>query len=259
MTERRVPERRVLIADDEPLARERMRFLLARHPGMRVVRECVDGDEALAAIRQERPDIAFLDISMPGRTGVDVAEALLDDAAAPVVVFVTAHDEFAVRAFEVAAVDFLVKPVDRERFDSMLVRLERRLTGAGHRIAADELARLFGALRERSDYPTRFVVRGTRGHYFVRVDDIESATASGNYVQLLADGRAHLVRETMRSMEERLDPARFIRVHRSTILCIDRIARVEPLGHGLYRLVMRSGARFESSVSYGARIHELLR
>ena len=252
-------ERQVLVADDEPLARERIRFLLERHAGYRIVEESVDGDAALEAIARHRPDIAFLDISMPGRTGVDVAEALLDDPAAPAVVFVTAHDEFAVRAFEVAAVDFLVKPVDRERFDNMLTRVERRLTGSHAALSPDVLRSLLGALRTTHAFPERFVVRGARAHYFVRVEDIESATASGNYVQLAAEGRTHLVRETMRSFEEKLDPARFLRIHRSTILCVDRIARVEPLGHGLYRLIMKSGARFESSISYGARIQALLR
>src|SRR5690349_12333465 len=119
--------RRVVIADDEPLARERLRLLLSRHPAYAVVAECTDGDEALVAIEAERPDVAFLDISMPGRTGVDVAGALLDDANAPAIVFVTAYDQYALRAFEVSAIYYLVKPVDRERFEQMLQRVEKRM------------------------------------------------------------------------------------------------------------------------------------
>ena len=122
---------RVLVADDEPLARERLRLLLSRHPNYQVVAECTDGDEALAAITAQRPDVAFLDISMPGRTGVDVAHELLDDAQAPAIVFVTAYDQFALRAFEVSAIDYLVKPVDRERFDQMLHRVEQRVDRSG--------------------------------------------------------------------------------------------------------------------------------
>jgi two-component system LytT family response regulator len=251
--------RRVLVADDEPLARERLRQLLSRHPRYEIVAECVDGDEALAAIEEERPDVAFLDISMPGRTGVDVAHALMDDASAPAIVFVTAFDQFALRAFEVSAIDYLVKPVDRERFDQMLERVERRVDATGPAPLGSDIRALLQELRVTSGLPKRFVVRTPRGHYFVRAEDIETATAEGNYVALSAGGRAHLVRETMKSFESKVDPARFIRIHRSTIVCIDRIARVEALGHGVYRITMQSGARFDSSPTYGPRVLGLLR
>ena len=207
---------RVLVADDEPLARERLRLLLSRHPNYQVVAECTDGDEALAAITAERPDVAFLDISMPGRTGVDVAHELLDDAEAPAIVFVTAYDQFALRAFEVSAIDYLVKPVDRERFDQMLQRVEQRVDRSGPAPLGDEVRALIHELRLTSGLPKRFVVRTPRGHYFVRI-------------------------------------------HRSTIVCIDRITRIEALGHGAYRITMQSGARFDSSPTYGQRILSLLR
>ena len=251
--------RRVLVADDEELARERMRQLLARHPGYAIVAECADGDGALDAVERERPHLAFLDISMPGRSGVEVAQELVERADAPAVVFVTAHDEFALQAFAVSALDYLVKPVDRERFDQMLVRVERRLAAPAPRDAADELRALVEELRAGAGAPRRFVVRSTRGHYFVRAEDVESATAEGNYVALRAGERVHLVRETMRSFEAKVDPARFVRIHRSTIVAIDRIARIEPLGHGEYRVTMQSGARFESSRAYSGRFHALLR
>ena len=250
---------RVLVADDEPLARERLRLLLSRHPGYEVVAECVDGDEALAEIERLRPDVAFLDISMPGRNGVEVAQALLDDRHAPAIVFVTAYDQFALRAFEVSAIDYLVKPVDRERFEQMLERVDRRADRVGHEPLGDEVRALLHELRTTSALPKRFVVRSPRGHYFVRAEDIETATAEGNYVALAAGGRIHLVRETMKSFESKVDPARFVRIHRSTIVSIDRIARIEPLGHGSYRITMLSGARFDSSPTYGARIQALLR
>jgi two-component system, LytTR family, response regulator len=250
---------RVLVADDEPLARERLRLLLSRHPNYEVVAECTDGDEALAAISEQRPDVAFLDISMPGRTGVDVAHELLEDAHAPAIVFVTAYDQFALRAFEVSAIDYLVKPVDRERFDQMLERVERRVARSGPLPLGDAVRALIHELRLTAGLPKRFVVRTPRGHYFVRAEDIETATAEGNYIALSAGGRVHLVRETMKSFEAKVDPARFVRIHRSTIVCIDRIARIEALGHGAYRVTMNSGARFDSSPTYGQRILSLLR
>ena len=252
------PERRVIVADDEPLARERLALLLARHEGWRIVAECADGDETLDAVDRERPDLAFLDISMPGHSGVEVAHALLDRERAPAIVFVTAHDQFALQAFEVSAMDYLVKPVDRERFDQMIVRVERRLTGAGTAPRRDDLVALIEQLREGGSYPRRFAIRSTKGHYFVRADAIEWARADGNYVALAAEGRTHLLRETMKSFESRLDPTRFVRIHRSVIVAIDRIARLEPLGHGAYRVIMQGGARFEASPRYNARIQGLL-
>ena len=251
-------ERRVVIADDEPLARERLQSLLARHAGYRIVDECGDGDEALAAIERDRPDLAFLDISMPGRSGVDVAEALLEHETPPAIVFVTAHDEFALRAFEVSAVDYLVKPVDRERFDQTLARLERRFGDRKPERFDDDMRALLEELRPQPRRE-RFVIRTPRGHYFVRTEDIESAVAEGNYIALAAGGRVHFTRETMKSFEASIDANRFIRIHRSTIVNIDRIARIEPLGHGEYRLTMASGARFESSRAYTHRLHTLLR
>jgi two-component system, LytTR family, response regulator len=222
------------------------------------VAECTDGDEALAAITAQRPDVAFLDISMPGRSGVDVADALIDDAEAPAIVFVTAYDQYALRAFEVSAIDYLVKPVDRERFDQMLPRVERRVGRAATPLG-DDVRALLHELRLTSGRPKRFVVRSPCGHYFVRTEDIETATAEGNYVALAADGRVHLVQETMKSFEAKVDPDRFVRIHRSTIVCVDRIARIEPLGHGAYRITMQGGARFDSSPTYGQRVLSLLR
>ncbi|MDF1506280.1 LytTR family DNA-binding domain-containing protein [Roseisolibacter sp. H3M3-2] len=253
--------RTAVVVDDEPLARERLRRLLARHPDWRVAAECADGDAALAAAARERPDVVFLDISMPGRSGVEVAQALVDRDDALAIVFVTAHDEFALAAFEVSALDYLVKPVDRERFAAALARVERRLGLPAPAPLAAELRAVLAELTELragAERPRRFVVRGARGHYFVPVEDVETAVAEGNYVALGDGQRSHLVRETMKSLEQKVDPARFVRIHRSAIVNVDRIARVEPLGHGEYRVTMRSGARFESSRAYGDRIKALL-
>ena len=253
----------VVIADDEPLARERIRMLLAPHEDFRIVGEAGSGDETLEQIRGARPDIVFLDISMPGHSGVEVAQALLDDADAPAVVFVTAHDEFALQAFEVSAVDYVVKPIDRERFEQMLVRVERRIAGSDARARRDDLSLLLETLRsgqEGSGGRKRFVVRTPKGHHFVMTRDVEVAVAEGNYIALHAGGRQHLVRETMKSLEDALDPAEFVRIHRSVFVRIDAIARIEPGGHGgEYRVHMKSGAAFHTSRGYSERVRALLR
>jgi two-component system LytT family response regulator len=249
----------VLIADDEPLARERIRMLLGDHAGFRVLAEAGTGDDALAVIRRRRPDIVFLDISMPGLSGVQVAEELLGDDRPPAVVFVTAHDEFALQAFEVSAIDYLVKPIDRDRFETMLARVERRVAETHTREHRDELRALLETLRPEGGRRQRFVVRTNKGHYFVQLADVECAVAEGNYVALYAGGRQHLVRETMKSFEESVGPDEFVRIHRSVIVRIDAIARLEPNGHGEYHIHMKSGVHFESSRAYGDRLRALLR
>jgi two-component system LytT family response regulator len=252
--------RSVLIADDEPLARERIRLLLEPHRGFKVVDETGTGDEALAAIRRLHPDVVFLDIRMPGRNGVEVAQELLSDERPPAVVFVTAHDEFAIRAFEVSAIDYLVKPIDRERFDQMLGRVERRVMGdALSGVARSELLMLLDSLRDGPGQRARFVVRTAKGHYFIKVEDVESAVAQGNYLSLTAGGRTHLVRETMKSFEESVSRNEFVRIHRSVIVRIDAIARVVATGSGEYRLTMKNGGRFDSSRAYSERVRALLR
>ena len=234
-------------------------MLLEPHRGFRIVGEAETGDDALAEIRRKRPDIVFLDIAMPGRTGVQVAEELLSDERPPAVVFVTAHDEFAIKAFEVSAIDYLVKPVDRERFAQMLDRVERRVSG-DLMPEREELRILLETLRAGAGSARRrYVVRTSKGHYFVSARDIECAVADGNYLALHAGGRTHLVRETMKSFEESVDPSEFVRIHRSAIVRIDAIVRVEPTGHGEYRVMMRGGERFESSRAYSERVRALLR
>jgi two-component system LytT family response regulator len=251
---------RVVIVDDEPLARERVRMLLEPYPSYQVDAESETGDEALLAVRRCRPHIVFLDISMPGRSGIDVAQELLGEDRPPAVVFVTAHDEFAIQAFEVSAVDYLVKPIDRERFEQMLARVERRLASDALSAAShDELRALLEILRSRGGPRKRFVVRTPKGHYFVKLEDVESAVAQGNYLALAAGGRTHLVRETMKSLEAVVDVNEFIRIHRSIMLRIDAIGRVEANGHGEYRVTLRSGATFESSRAYSDRVRALLR
>jgi two-component system LytT family response regulator len=235
-------------------------MLLAPHERFRVVAEAATGDAALEEIRRTRPDIVFLDISMPGPSGVEVAEALMDDARPPAVVFVTAHDDFAVEAFEVNAIDYLVKPIDRERFERTLTRLERRVAD-DVRMPRDELLALLDTLRTRTEAPyrKRFVVRTSKGHHFVLARDVEYVVADGNYLALHVGGRAHLVRETLTSFERSVDPSDFLRIHRSVMVRIDAIERISNDGHGEYCVHVKGGARFQTSRAYADRVRAMLK
>ena len=251
----------VVIADDEPLARERLRQLLARHPRWGVVAECRTGPEAVEAILARRPAAVFLDIRMPGLDGLEVAGAVAgdEDDDGPAIVFVTAYDEFALRAFDVSAADYLLKPIDRERFDRTMSRLEARLRSGERPERSADVAAVFGALGDALPPLRRFLVRTARGYHFVDAADVEWIEAEGNYAALHAGGRRHLVRHTMKALEARLDPIAFVRVHRSSIVRAACVVRAEALGHGEYRLQLRGGARVETSRGYSGRVAGLLR
>jgi two-component system LytT family response regulator len=254
---------RTVIVDDEPLARERLRTLLEPHAEVVLLAECADGEEAIEAIRSLDPDLVFLDVQMPAVDGFGVLEAL--DGRLPAVVFVTAYDDYALRAFEVNAIDYLLKPFDRARFEKALARVSERLArgpsagdddaGAGGR----ELRALLAHLRAERGYSVRFVVRSGGRLQFVRAEEVDWIDAQGNYVRLHVGGKAHLVRETMKGVEARLDPDRFFRVHRSAIVNVDRIAALEPYFHGEYVVTMRDGSKLTSSRTHSGRLRELLR
>jgi two-component system, LytTR family, response regulator len=250
------PLRRAVIVDDEPLARERIRTLLADSPDWAVAAECRDGLEAVAAIERERPDLVFLDIQMPELDGFEVLDAL--GPTVPAIIFVTAFDEFALRAFEVSAVDYLLKPIDPTRFQQALDRARTRMS-AKVQDASVQLEQLVQLWRARQHLATRFVVRDGGTISFVKVEDVDWIDAAGNYVRLHATGRAYLVRDTMKAVEARLDPAAFVRVHRSAIVNIDRVSALEPYFHGEYVVIMRDGTRLTSSRSHSERLRVLLK
>lgn len=256
---------RVLIADDEPLARERLRMLLAERPDLEIVAEADDGARAVEMILSERPDLVFLDVRMPELDGIEVARVLAAEAesgvAPPVIVFVTAFDEYAVRAFEVDARDYLTKPVDRERLGQAL---DRAIAALGRREAAPavdaSLVSFLESLRRERELPARFLVRDARGGlYFVRAADVDWVEAEENYVRLHAGGRSHLVRDTMTAFREKLDPARFVRVHRSAIVNVDRISRVEPYARGEYTITLADGTKLTSSRAHSDDLRRILR
>ena len=252
--------RRVVVADDEPLARERIRELLRAHPDFTIVAECEDGPAAMDAIVAHEPELLFLDIRMPGLDGLEIATALESaspEANLPAVIFVTAFDEFAVRAFDASAADYLRKPFDQQRFDRALKRAEEKLQLREPRLDA-ELRSFIDSLRRERSYAERFLVRGHQGLYFIRAEDVDWVDAQGNYVRLHALGKAHLVRDTMKAFEQKLDPQRFVRVNRSVIVNIDHISRAETHAHGEYALMLRDGVQVISSRAHGARLHQLL-
>ncbi len=255
--------RRVLIADDEPLARERVRDMLdSTQPSpYQVVAQCGDGPATVEAILEHQPDIVFLDIRMPGLDGLEVLSAIEEARLPPAIVFVTAYDAYAVRAFDVSAVDYLLKPFDAERFAQALTRVERRLAdGPGRGAVVDpELKALLRSLKARQPYPERFLVRAPKHLYFVRAADIDWVDGASNYVRLHIGGRAHLVRDTLKAIGAKLRPDRFVRVHRSVIVNVDRIERLEPSGHGEYRLTLRDGTSVTSSRGHNRELRALLR
>ncbi len=245
-----------LVVDDEALARDKLRTLLEACDDVEVVGECADGPAVLERLRQERPDLLFLDVQMPGMDGFQVLDAL-EPSRIPQVIFVTAHDQYALQAFEVHALDYLLKPFDD-------ARLRRALDHARERLAR-EPRELEGGVRELLDhwrqqrrYESRIVVKDRGRAEFVRTEDIDWIEAAGNYLEIHAAGRTHLVRETLKDLEARLDPECFVRIHRSRLVNRERILRVENDGFGEFVLTLDDGATLRSGRGYGDRIRRWL-
>jgi two-component system, LytTR family, response regulator len=244
---------RILLVDDEALARQRLEDLLKHQSNVEIVGTADNGEAAVSAIRLLNPDLVFLDVQMPGKTGLDVIRTIGPDDM-PATVFVTAYDQYALKAFDLAAIDYLVKPFDDERFEQAFARA-RRL------VELEEVGRLSEQLRAvlhgggstggapggKADYLERIAVE-TRGQVrVVPVEEIEYITASGPYAELHAGGRAHVIRERMQTLEERLDPARFFRIHRSAIVRLDQIETLLRDPGGDYGVKLRSGVQLSVS------------
>ena len=237
-----------LVIDDEPIARHAVVRLLREDPDIEVTGECGDGVSAVAAIREQSPDLVFLDIQMPAITGLDVV-ATIGAARMPATIFVTAYEQFAVRAFEANAVDYLVKPFSRERFAETLRRAKQRLATA-RGADADATARIMQALaslQQRDAYLERIPVREDERVVLVDVDDIVWVKASGNTVRLHLADRVHEVRETMATLAARLDPRHFARVHRSAIINIRRVKDIHPWFNGYHVVTMDTGQQLRMS------------
>jgi len=241
---------RVLIADDEPLVRSGVRRLLEAEPGVTVVGEARHGGEALELAARLKPDLIFLDVQMPELDGLGVARAL-SGPGMPGIVFVTAYDRYAVQAFELHAIDYLLKPFDDERLRAALERARAHLGGAGEREAlAGRIGELLALLRPDGGRVARFLVRTGQKLVLVNAADVEWIEAADNYVRLHVAGRRHVLRETMTHLEARLDPAQFVRIHRSAIVNLSQVAEltVQPSGDCTVRL--RSGALLTLSRRY---------
>jgi two-component system LytT family response regulator len=236
---------RVLVVDDERLAREKLRRLLAEEPDVELIGECASGADAVRAIRREAPDLVLLDIQMPGVNGLDVLREV-GPAEIGRVVFVTAYDEFAVQAFEVEALDYLLKPFDATRLRQALSRARRQ--APDH--LPERMASLLETIVARERHVRRFLVRCSGRMSFVRVEEVDWIEAADNYVRLHAGRDEHLLRETMAALEARLDPRRFARVHRSAIVNVEAVTELRPLFHGDYELLLKTGASVPVGRSY---------
>jgi len=282
---------RAIIVDDEPLARRGIRARLDRAGGFTVVAECSSGREAVAAIREHEPNVVFLDVQMPGIDGFGVIREIGADRM-PVVIFVTAYDTHALRAFEAHALDYLLKPIDDDRFATAVERTRRRVTEREESAVARRLVALMhevgaessrakrgildvpvegpsasspriprprlpaGGHPTRGDTasPSRIVIRDRDRVLLIDVSDIDWVGADGDYVRIHAAGKSHLLRDTMAAMEERLDPATFVRIHRSAIVNVDRIRELRPYSSREYSVILRDGTRLRLSRRYRDRL-----
>ena len=244
---------KVLIVDDEPLARERIRTLLEGRKDVTIAGESRDGRSAVRAIRELSPDLVFLDVQMPEMDGFAVLEELGQEAM-PAVIFVTAFDQYAIRAFEVCALDYLLKPFDPERFGRALDRArmecKRREGGA----LREQIGAALAEWRQRKKYVDRLVVRAGGRVCFVRLDEVDWVEAAGNYVRLRAGKEEYLYRATISQLENELPPERFARIHRSRIVNVDRVKELHPLFHGDYAVILKDGQQFTLSKTYRGRL-----
>ena len=236
----------VLVVDDEPIARQAIVRLLRDDPEVKRLAECGDGAAAVQAIRTGSPDLVFLDIQMPAMTGMDVVRAIGAERM-PATVFVTAFEQYAVRAFEANAVDYLVKPFSRERFAQALARVKTRLAGGGSAAASAQIMQALEALRRRDAYLERIPVREGEQVVFVDVEEIVWIKASRNTVLIHLADRVHELRETMAALAARLDPRRFARVHRSAIINVRRVRAIHPWFNGYHVVVMDTGQKLRMS------------
>ena len=249
---------RALIVDDEALARQRLALMLADEHQVEVIGQAESGSAAVQAIAAQRPDLVFLDVQMPGLDGFGVLRCTAG-AHRPVVIFVTAHDEHAIRAFEVQAADYLLKPVTAARLREAVRRAVERVRSAP---ATENARALEGLLARVPDTPVagaRIPVRQAHGYGFVPVAEIVWVEADGDHLRLHAGSTVHQLRETMAEIEVRLEPFRFLRVHRSAIVNVSAVRSVEPIAKGDYHLILRDGTRVRSGRRYRDRVQALIR
>jgi two-component system LytT family response regulator len=248
---------RVLLVDDEPLALSMMREMLQSDPQVEIVGESVNGREALAAIRAHSPDLLFLDVQMPELGGFELLDSL-EPGRIPYVIFVTAYDQYAVRAFEVHALDYLLKPFDQERFNTAWQRARARILSERNGGMDQKILTLLEDLKAGNRYLERLVIKASGRIYFLDINEVDWIEAEGNYVSVHTAKKSHLLRETIGSLESQLDPKKFVRIHRSSIVRIASIRELQPWFHGEYRVNLENGTQLALSRNYRDKLQDAL-
>ena len=243
-------EIKVIVVDDELLGRERILSLLREHADIKIVGECANGREAVEAIQNLKPDLVFLDVQMPKIDGFDVVE-IIGAENMPMVIFVTAYDEHAIRAFEINAVDYLLKPFDKERFEKAFDRAKREIKRQESPTEIKEnLRELLKEVKNEPSYLKRIPVKSASGTTFVPTEEIDWISASGHYLELHTSNKTHLIREKLSVIETKLDPQIFMRIHRSTIVNLDRIKSLHPMFNGDQLVILKNGRELNLSRNY---------
>jgi two-component system LytT family response regulator len=248
----------VVIVDDEPPARAKLVRFIAELEDFRVAAEASCVDEAIAAVRNTAPDVLYLDIQLGIHSGFDVVDGL-KAAASPLIVFTTAYSEYAVRAFELQALDYLLKPFDRDRFLKSIERTRAALAEPDRSDVEEKVRRLLAQIPGRPAAANQILVRESDRAFFLSVDAIQRVSAAGNYVEVHANAKVHLIRDTLTSFIAQLDASEFLRVHRSHVVRVDFIAELRPMFHGDYELVLRDGQTLSLSRRYKALLPAAIR
>jgi two-component system LytT family response regulator len=247
---------RTLVVDDEPLARERIQRMLHDETDVEVLGECGNGSEAVSFIEEFLPDLVFLDIQMPEMNGFEVLQAIAPRRMPPAVIFVTAYDQYAIRAFDVHALDYLLKPFNRQRFQAALNRVREQIKKSEVDDRSEIFASLLSDLKLKKQHLEKFVLKSAGRIYFLKTDEVDWIEAAGNYLKLHVGKDTHLLRETMNGIEAKLDPVRFPRIHRSTIINAERIKELFPLFNGDYTLLLKNGTELTVSRNYRSRLFD---
>lgn len=247
---------KTLIVDDEPIARDRVRRMLREEGDIEIIGESGNGAETVVFINEHAPDLVFLDIQMPEMNGFEVLESI-DSEKIPAVIFVTAFDQYAIHAFDVHALDYLLKPFTHRRFRQAVARVRDQFESAKFGKIDERLVSLLSDLKTNKKYLERLVVKSAGRIFFLRIDEIDWIEAAGNYAKLHVGREGHMIRETMNGLEAKLNPEKFLRIHRSTLVNIDRIKELHPLFSGDYSVMLKNGTELNLSRNYRDRLLEL--
>lgn len=252
-----IPEIRAIVADDEPSVRNQLRLLLAAEYGVEIVAECGDALQTIAAVRAQKPDLLLLDIEMQDADGFQVLNSISREHV-PIVIFTSAHDQHAIRAFEARALDYLLKPFDQQRLHTAIERARAELLKTHDRHLTHRILDLLAEARTGAQTDRRLVIKTAGRVVLVDMDEIDWVEAAGNYVELKTSGGSYLLREGISRLSERLDPGQFVRIHRSVIVNVRRIKELQPCNRGEYMVVLKDGKQLSCSRSYRAKLQQFI-